>query len=67
MKQRPDDRPAAAPAATDAESGAEPDDIAADLRALDAMLARGLIDRATYEARRRTLGAQDDESSAARR
>ena len=48
-------RPAAAPAATDAESGAEPGDATAELRALEAMQARGLIDPETYQARRRAL------------
>lgn len=67
MKERAGDRPAAAPAKTDAESGAEPDDSAADLRALDIMLARGLIDRATYEARRRALTGQGGELPATRR
>ena len=48
-------RPAAAPAATDAESGAEPGDATAELRALETMHGRGLIDSETYQARRRAL------------
>ena len=52
---QPPEGAAAAPAKTDAESGAEPADVAADLRALDAMRQRGLIDAETYEVRRRAL------------
>ena len=48
-------RPAAAPATTDAESGTEAIDVTADLRALEAMRQRGLIDQQTYESRRRAL------------
>ncbi len=48
-------RPAAAPAATDAESGTDAIDVTADLRALETMRQRGLIDPATYERRRQAL------------
>jgi hypothetical protein len=48
-------RPAAAQAATDAESGIEPSDGEAELRALEVMHQRGLIDEETYRERRRAL------------
>lgn len=51
-------KPGAAAAGTDAESGAESDDPARDLRALKTMWQRGLLDDATYTQRRAELEAQ---------
>ncbi len=53
-----DGKPGAAAAGTDAESGAASEDPASDLRALEAMARRGLVDQETYAQRRRELLAQ---------
>ena len=54
-------RPAAASGFTDTESGDEGDNREAELRALDVMLRRGLIDEATYQSRRtEILGAEPE-------
>ena len=55
-----DRKPAAAPAATDAESGGvTSDDRRRALFALDAMLKRGLIDAADYAARKAAIEAAE--------
>jgi hypothetical protein len=59
--------PAAAAADTDAESGSAEDSLRRALFALDAMRTRGLIDEATWTARRQALLAEAaGESPAAR-
>lgn len=58
VAQSGDGQPGAAAAGTDAESGAASDDPASDLRALEAMARRGLVDPETYAQRRAELLAQ---------
>ena len=58
-------RPAAASGFADTESGNEGDNRAAELRALDVMRQRGLIDEATYESRRDEILAGSPEDKPA--
>lgn len=59
-------RPAAASGFADTESGNEGDNRDAELRALDVMFERGLIDEATYRTRRgEILGAEPGGSGGA--
>ncbi len=59
-------RPAAASGHADTESGNEGDNREAELRALDVMRQRGLIDEATYQARRAEIeGTGPDDGKAA--
>ena len=58
-------RPAAASGVADTESGDEGDNRSAELRALDVMRQRGLIDEATYQSRRAEILAAPPEDKPA--